>query len=123
MARHPQTFPHGLHPSSLEPGATDMQYPPTTLFPRPPPGEEESHEKENPLQQVVHLRNTTQTMTTLVADLSQSLWAKASDQERYVGKLTIEPKPKVVLVDIIITSYTPAFLLTIRQLARVDHNN
>ena len=94
-AQLPQTFPHGLHPSSLEPGATDMQYPPTTLFREPPQADEESHEKETPWQQVVHLRNATQTMTRLVADLSQSLWARASDQERYVGKLTIEPRPRV----------------------------
>ena len=33
--RLPQSFPHGLPPSSLEPGATDQQYPPSYPFPDP----------------------------------------------------------------------------------------
>ena len=53
-------------------------------------------------------------MTRLVAHLSQSLSEKATDQERYMGRVTIEknPKPKVALVDRIKTNYTPAFLFT-----------
>ena len=47
-AQLPQTFPHGLHPSSLEPSATDQQYPPITLFPKPLQGNEESYENETP---------------------------------------------------------------------------
>ena len=78
-AQLPQTFPHGLHPSSLEPGATDQQYPLTTLFPEPPPVNGESYENETPLQQVVHLRKATQTVTRLIASLSSSLWTKATD--------------------------------------------
>ena len=38
--RLPQSFPHGLPPSSLEAGATDQQYPPTYLFPDPPLGDD-----------------------------------------------------------------------------------
>ena len=39
--RLPQSFPHGLPPSSLEPGTSDQQYPPSQLFPEPPMGDQE----------------------------------------------------------------------------------
>ena len=34
-----QSFPHGLPPSSLEPGTSDQQYPLSQLFPKPPMGD------------------------------------------------------------------------------------
>ena len=110
-AQLPQTFPHGLHPSSLEPGATDQQHPLSILIPEPPRVGEENHEHETPLQQVTHLR---QTMTKLVADLSSSLWAKATDQERYITKGTVkeQPEPKIALLDRVKSNYTLAFLYT-----------
>ena len=60
--RVPQSFPHGLPLSSLEPGTTDWQYPPTTLFPEPPMGEHEDLLMETPLQTVAHLRDATRNL-------------------------------------------------------------
>ena len=53
--RLPQSFPHGLPPSSLEAGATDQQYPPTYIFPDPPLGDGPELLLETPLRAVSHL--------------------------------------------------------------------
>ena len=45
----PQYFPHGLPPSSLEPGTSDLQFPPTTLFPEAPLGDGEILMRGTPL--------------------------------------------------------------------------
>ena len=115
-AHLPQTFPHGLPPSSLEPGTTDQQYPPTPLFPEPPLGDGESPAMETPLQTVVHLRHATANLQHLIADLSASLWAKATDQERrfpFLPQTETEQLPPVIPVaDRHTTHYTPVFLYT-----------
>ena len=53
--RLPQSFPHGLPPSSLEPGATDQQFPPSSLFPDPPFGDGPELVLEPPLQALTQL--------------------------------------------------------------------
>ena len=55
--RLPQSFPHGLPPSSLEAGTTDQQYPPTYLVPDPPLGDGLELLLETPLRAVSHLQN------------------------------------------------------------------
>lgn len=57
--RLPQSFPHGLPSSNLEPGTTDQQYPPSNLFPEPPMGDNEEQLRETPLLEVAHLRDVT----------------------------------------------------------------
>ena len=54
VAQLPQTFPHGLPPSSLEPGTTDQQYPPTSLFPEPPLGEGGDQANNTPFRQLIY---------------------------------------------------------------------
>ena len=49
-AQLPQSFPHGLPTSSLEPGTTDQQFPPSPNFPEPPLGDREVLLMETPLQ-------------------------------------------------------------------------
>ena len=45
----PQSFPYGFPPSSLEPGTTNQQHPPSSLFPDPPLGDKEDRLLESPL--------------------------------------------------------------------------
>ena len=57
--RLPQSFPHGLPTSSLEPGTSDQPYPPSQLFPEPPMGDNPELLTKTPLQAVAHLRDAT----------------------------------------------------------------
>ena len=75
----PQSFPHGPPPSSLEPGTSDLQFPPTNLFPRAPLGDGEILMTEMPLQTMSQLRHAATNLQQLVAELSASLWDKATD--------------------------------------------
>ena len=68
--RLPQSFPHGLPPSSLEPGATDQQYPPTYLFPEPPLGDGPELLMETPLQAMSHLQDAMRNATQLTGELA-----------------------------------------------------
>ena len=45
----PQYFPHGLPTSSLEPGTSDLQFPPSNIFPEAPVGDGETLTQESPL--------------------------------------------------------------------------
>ena len=81
--RLPQSFPHGLPPSSLEAGATDQQYPPTYLFPEPPVGDGPQLLLETPLQAVSHLQDAVKNVQELTGELARSLWEKATDTERH----------------------------------------
>ena len=69
----PQSFPHGLPTSSLEPGTSDLQFPPSNIFPRAPLGDGELLMRESPLQIMVQLRHATTNLQELVAELSASL--------------------------------------------------
>ena len=75
----PQSIPHGLPTSSLEPGTSDMQFPPSNIFPDPPLGDGTVYMQESPLQTMVQLRHATTNLQQLVAELSASLWEKATD--------------------------------------------
>ena len=77
----PQSFPHGLPTSSLEPGTSDLQFPPSNIFPDPPLGDGAINMQESPLQTMVQLRHATTNLQQLVAELSASLWEKATNQE------------------------------------------
>ena len=65
---------------------------------------------------MVHLRHATTNLHHLIADLSASLWAKATDQERrfpFLPQTEAEQLPLVILVaDRSTTHYTLAFLYT-----------
>ena len=54
--RLPQSFPFGLPPSSLEPGTTDQQHPPSPPFPEPPMGDKEDQLVDSPLQAMASLQ-------------------------------------------------------------------
>ena len=79
----PESFSHGLPLSSLEPGTTDLKYPPTTLFPEPPMGDQEELLMETPLQTVAHLRDATRNFLRLAGEVAASMWRKAIDEERH----------------------------------------
>ena len=81
--RLPQSFPYGFPPSSLEPGTTDQQHPPSSLFPNPPMGERGGELVEAPLQTMASLQAAAKNMTELVAELSEALWRKAADREKH----------------------------------------
>ena len=49
----PQSFPHGLPTSSLERGTSDLQFPPSNIFPEAPVGDGETLMQESPLQTMV----------------------------------------------------------------------
>ena len=72
--RLPQSFPYGFPPSSLEPGTTDQQHPPSYLFPNAPLGEADDLMIETPLQAMEQLREATSNLKKLVGDLSKSPW-------------------------------------------------
>ena len=113
--RLPQSFPHGLPLSNLEPGATDRQYPPTPLFPKPPMGEEEDLLMETPLQTVAHLMDATRNLQQLVGELAASLWRKATDQERHFPQQYFPPEremlvPAVAEADRQWTHSTPVYI-------------
>ena len=81
--RLPQSFPYGFPTSSLEPGTTDQQHPPSYLFLDPPLGEKEGLGVEAPIQVVAQLKAATDNLKELVAELSQALWRKATDREKH----------------------------------------
>ena len=113
----PQSFPHGLPTSSLEPGTSDLQFPPSTVFPDPPLGDAAAMMQESPLQTMVQLRHATTNLQQLVAELSASLWEKATDQERRFPQhlrpiLPDDPVPAVAEVDLLTTHYTPVYIDT-----------
>ena len=64
----PQSFPHGLPTSSLEPGTSDLQFPPSNIFPEAPLGEGGTLLQESPLQTMVQLRHATTNLQQLVAE-------------------------------------------------------
>ena len=68
--RLPQSFPHGMPPSSLEPGTTDQQYPPAYLFPDPPVGDGPELLLETPLQAVSHLQDAVKNVQELTGELA-----------------------------------------------------
>ena len=113
----PQSFPHGLPTSSLEPGTSDLQFPPSNIFPDPPLGNGPARMHESPLQTMVQLRHATSNVNQLVAELSESLWDKATDQERRFPHhlspiLSEDPVPAVAEVDLPTTFCTPAYIDT-----------
>ena len=111
----PQSFPHGLPPSSLEPGTSDMQFPPSNLFPESPLGDGEVLRQETLLQTMTQLRSAATNMQQLVSELSERLWDKASDTERHSSTQNEEPATPVIIPAVPAASrgttiYTPAFI-------------
>ena len=94
--RLPQSFPHGLPHSSLEPGATDQQYPPSYLFPDPPLGDGPELLMETPLQAVTHLQDAMKNALQLTGELAKSLWQKATDRERHFPNQLFPNDPELV---------------------------
>ena len=95
--RLPQSFPHGPPPSSLEPGATDQQYPPTYLFPEPPVGDGPELLMETPLQAVSHLQDAMKNATQMTGELAKSLWQRATDRERHFPNQHFPEEPEVLI--------------------------
>ena len=93
----PQSFPHGLPPSSLEPGTSDIQFPPSNLFPESPLGDGEVLRQETPLQTMTQLRSAVTNMQQLVSELSERLWDKATDNEKHFSTQDEEPAPPVII--------------------------
>ena len=113
----PQSFPHGLPPSSLEPGTSDQQFPPSNLFPEAPMGDGEVLRPETPLQTMTQLRSAVFNMQQLVSELSERLWDRATDNEHHYPKHFMETEketetgvPAVPGGSKILVHYTPAYL-------------
>ena len=94
----------------MEAGTTDLQYPPSNIFPDPPLGEVDQLQTETPLRAVAHLQAATKNLQDLVGELAASLWRKATDQEKHFPEQHF-PTAADVLV--------PAILATDR--AKVHH--
>ena len=77
-AHLPQSFRHSLPRSSLELGTTDLQHPPSHLFPEPPLGEGGSHTRETPLQIAARLQHSVNDNQKVLAELKEVLWHKAT---------------------------------------------
>ena len=82
-AHLPQSFRHGLPRSSLEPGTTNLLYPPSHLFLDPPLGEGEPQTRETPLQVAARLQHAVDDNQKVLAELKAVLWQKATGQERH----------------------------------------
>ena len=121
----PQSFPHGLPTSSLEPDTSDLQFPPSNIFPRAPLGDGELLMRESPIQTMVQLRHATTNLQQLVAELSASLWEKATDQERRFPQLQTpplpeDPVPAVAEADLLTTHYSPVYIDTMSGVLDVE---
>ena len=71
--------------------------------------------QDSPLQTMVQLRHATTNLQQLVAELSASLWEKATDQERQFPQhlrpiLPEDSVPAVAEVDLITTHYIPVYI-------------
>ena len=123
--RLPQSFPHGLPASSLEPGATDQQYPPTYLFPDPPMGSGPELLLETPLQAVSHLQDAVKNVQELTGELAKSLWEKSTDRERHFPQQhflaeAAELVPAVSAHDLLTVHITPVYLDNIDKVLDVE---
>ena len=94
--RLPQSFPHGLLPYSLEPGAMEQQYPPSSLFPEPPFGDGPELRLEPPLQALTQVQDATRNLTKVVGELAASMWRKATTRERHFPQQQFDDLPEVV---------------------------
>ena len=99
----------------MEAGTTDLQYPPSNIFPDPPLGEADQLQTETPLQAVAHLQAATKNLQELVGELAASLWRKATDQERHFPEqhfLTASYVlvPAMIAADRGKVHYTPVYL-------------
>ena len=113
----PLSFPHGPPSSSLEPGATDQQYPPTYLFPDPPMGSGPELLLETPLQAVSHLQDAVKNVQELTEELAKSLWEKPTDRERHFPEQhfpseAAELVPAVSAHNLLTVHITPVYLAT-----------
>ena len=123
--RLPQSFPHGMPPSSLEPGTTDQQYPPTYLFPYPPVGDGPELLLESPLQAISHLQDAVKNVQELTGELARSLWHKATDTERsfpHQNFPTVEEElvPAVSAADLLLVHFTPVYLDNTAMMLNVE---
>ena len=121
----PQSFPHGLPTPSLEPCTSDLQFMPSNVFPEAPLGEGEPLMQESPLQTMVQLRHATTNLQQLVAELSASLWEKATDQERRFPQLQTpplpeDPVPAVAEAELLTTHYSPVYIDTMSGVLDVE---
>ena len=76
IAQLPQTFNHGLPPSSLEPRTINQLYPPTKLFPEPPL-EGENAGVGTPLQTATAIVHATENIKQLTIDFKQAVWTQS----------------------------------------------
>ena len=123
--RLPQSFPHGLPPSSLEPGATDQQYPPIYLFPDPPVGDGLKLLLETSLQAVSHLQDAVKNVQELKGELARSIWEKSTDTDRHFPHQTFpageeELIPAISAADILLVHITPVYLDTTTMMINVE---
>ena len=123
--RLPQSFPHGLPPSSLEPSTTDQQYPPTYLFPDPSLGDGPELLLETPLQAVSHLQDAVKNVQELTRELVCSLWEKATDTERHFPNQHFpaaeeELVPAISAANMLLVHFTPTYLDNTAMMLNVE---
>ena len=120
----PQSFRHGLPRSSLEPCTTNLQYPPSHLFPEPLLGEGGPHTWETPLRIAARLQHFVDDNQKVLAEPKEVLWHKATGHKRYPDAIApskaAEKPPAVSDCDRSRISSTAVFLDNTKRVLNVN---
>ena len=81
-AHLPQSFQHTFSRSSLEPGTTNLNFPPSHTFPNTEPVGGDPVQHQTPVQVATWLHNALNDSQELLGELKATIWDKATDQER-----------------------------------------
>ena len=110
-AHLPQPFLHGLPASSLEPDTTNLDHPPTYVFPEPLLEESVVPRNVSTLQTTTQLQHATGNLRHLVGELKAGLYNRTTDQERVLHIAIPEVEvPPICAAEKETAHYTPAML-------------
>ena len=94
-AHLPQFFLHALSSSSLEPGTTNLHFPPDHTFPDPLSMGGDLVQGQTPLQVAARLQTSINDNQQLLAKLKAAIWENATGQERHPRRERVETLPAV----------------------------
>ena len=102
---------HGLPTSSLEPGTTSLDHPPSHVFLEPPMEETTTPEHVSTLQTATQHHHATKNLRHLVGELKAGLYDQATNQERVLHTATPHVDVLAVLAgEKALAYYTPVML-------------
>ena len=78
-AHFPQSFQHIFPGSNLEPGTTNLNFPPSHTFPNSEPVGGDPVQHQTPLQVAARLQNTLNDSQELLGELKATIWDKSTD--------------------------------------------